>query len=1128
MERPVDAHETHAVPTRAGVGRTGRRRREGAEPVLVVLVVAERDERLVLAPVVPAQPVPRHARLDALGQDALLVLDGQGAEDAVGVVERVPAADLGERRRRQLLRVADDDDAARPAHRPDGVGDADLRRLVEHDKVEQVLLDGEEPGEGVRAHEHARQHASDEVAVRRHEAAHPEPAALSCELAPERTDLPDGGGRVERSRADDLAGDRGALQVTDRARRRGEPLDGVLLDHGVEPVEPGRHAALASRRERDAPTERVDRGRGVDGAEEQHLAGGEQVGVPQRLERPDERDPAGQRHGVDLGRAIRAAPGGHRVVRGPCRSALGGRDPAPDDAHVRAPPRDLLGRRRDRRHERRRRPCELVERLDCPGRQGAAHPVGQQLAQGPDERVRGRVVTVRVDRCTRPGQPLDLRGQLVEGLGHHRVPGRGQRDAGELLGAERQVAGRSLQCSERGRELQDASRLDDRPEPQTRSQAVGDRGKTPAPHEPARRSRGVRLDGELTERQREHVGHHEIEPGVRGSPERGHLVDEGLGGLAPAGSAGVVELVERHTVCRSEVGERRQVDVMTRGSQGRRRGADVQGRRPQGGVDRTDGTRHGRDVDPRRVGEPDEPPGVVGPRAGRLGGVREQLESASDAREPRGPRGVEQVDRDREHRPERRAPGGSAGRAAAEREEARARRVEGQPRTVRRVQPLRVPGQGRPGGAQRLELGLEALLVDPDRVVERSPDLGTHGGRLAALVVQVERERPEAHLVEPRAHDVEGCALLGDEQDPLAVGDSPREQVRDGLRLAGPGGALEHEGPSGDRVGHRRQLGRVRRHRAGSGELVEVGAPRVDVGRCRGRRVDERVGRRLDQVPDQRVRRQHRPVLVEVLPQPVLRELEDREVDRLLDPVPETFGCERRAHREQRRAQVDSGAVLGGLGETGHGQAVHLPQLLEQAVVGGAGTGLVELEAVRALPRPRHEADRDQHEGRAQLATVEGPHERAERDVEVVGPGLLDDRACLVREGAQPAGVRGGRQVGEQRGALVEQLGALVVREVASGADPARHLDLVELVRGEQVDRVSAVQRVLDGSQVTRGDGERDRRPRREVEEPVAQGQVEQGVLPLPHARGHGRDRGYRRGGELGGGRWCATVRLLL
>ena len=59
--------------------------------------------------------------------------------------------------------------------------------------------------------------------------------------------------------------------------------------------------------------------------------------------------------------------------------------------------------------------------------------------------------------------------------------------------------------------------------------------------------------------------------------------------------------------------------------------------------------------------------------------------------------------------------------------------------------------------------------------------------------MQVEHEVAQADPVEPADDGVDGRALLGDEQHPLAVGRQGGDEVGDGLRLAGAGRAVHDE-----------------------------------------------------------------------------------------------------------------------------------------------------------------------------------------------------------------------------------------------------------------------------------------------------------------------------------------------
>src|SRR5690349_2214126 len=80
------------------------RRGERIQPVLVVVVVGERDQTLVPAPVVPVEPALGEPRGDALVEDALELFE----RIVVGCVVITSAA-LEERRGGQLLGVSNHD-----------------------------------------------------------------------------------------------------------------------------------------------------------------------------------------------------------------------------------------------------------------------------------------------------------------------------------------------------------------------------------------------------------------------------------------------------------------------------------------------------------------------------------------------------------------------------------------------------------------------------------------------------------------------------------------------------------------------------------------------------------------------------------------------------------------------------------------------------------------------------------------------------------------------------------------------------------------------------------------------------------------------------------------------------------
>ena len=83
-------------------------------------------------------------------------------------------------------------------------------------------------------------------------------------------------------------------------------------------------------------------------------------------------------------------------------------------------------------------------------------------------------------------------------------------------------------------------------------------------------------------------------------------------------------------------------------------------------------------------------------------------------------------------------------------------------------------------------------------------------------VVDEARQLVEAALAQPGVDDVDRRPLLAHEQDPLAAGDVVGDEVRDRLRLAGPGRSLDDEALAVRARGDRGDLRAVRRERRGS------------------------------------------------------------------------------------------------------------------------------------------------------------------------------------------------------------------------------------------------------------------------------------------------------------------------
>ena len=259
--------------------------------------------------------------------------------------------------------------------------------------------------------------------------------------------------------------------------------------------------------------------------------------------------------------------------------------------------------------------------------------------------------------------------------------------------------------------------------------------------------------------------------------------------------------------------------------------------------------------------------------------------------------------------------------------------------------------------------------------------------RLAGLVaVQFEHEVAERDLLQLGLDDLERGELLGDEEDRLATLHRRCDEIGDGLRLAGAGRPLDHQGLLGKRRLQRRCLAGVGREDEGQiGEvpvvrlmrgLVEPDAPGLLAGQERG---DER-------------RAQRPPVLrpvrrVEVAPQQDLAEVEEAERHEAADR-PARLVLHRLAHRpEVGLRPLETGDVR---------------QFDPEAVLQLLGEAEVALDVLAAVREPRDAAAPDRRLGelcrhedeRREQAAIRpgriGPVEEAERDEQRVGAGLLD------------------------------------------------------------------------------------------------------------------------------------------
>ena len=94
--------------------------------------------------------------------------------------------------------------------------------------------------------------------------------------------------------------------------------------------------------------------------------------------------------------------------------------------------------------------------------------------------------------------------------------------------------------------------------------------------------------------------------------------------------------------------------------------------------------------------------------------------------------------------------------------------------------------------------------------------------------MQVERELAQPHLVEAFAHHLQRRTFFRNEKHPLPRGHGVRQQVGDGLRLAGARRALQHKGGPCLRGRDGLKLGRVRGDREVGRQPVKVVAGLAD------------------------------------------------------------------------------------------------------------------------------------------------------------------------------------------------------------------------------------------------------------------------------------------------------------
>ena len=189
--------------------------------------------------------------------------------------------------------------------------------------------------------------------------------------------------------------------------------------------------------------------------------------------------------------------------------------------------------------------------------------------------------------------------------------------------------------------------------------------------------------------------------------------------------------------------------------------------------------------------------------------------------------------------------------------------------------------------------------------VERAPQRLADLGGLHAVVVKVEQQVADARLLAQSAgDDIEGRGLLRHEHDGPPLRQGTEDQVRHGLRLARPRRPLDHEAAPGRGVGHHPRLIGVGDQRQVLNNLVKIVHRAGRIDRIRERR---RGGARgLQEVTDQRVGGDGRPVLLQVLPHAVGGETEQPQVHGALDNITTARPAQPTTHPLQGGLDIDA------------------------------------------------------------------------------------------------------------------------------------------------------------------------------------------------------------------------------
>ena len=306
--------------------------------------------------------------------------------------------------------------------------------------------------------------------------------------------------------------------------------------------------------------------------------------------------------------------------------------------------------------------------------------------------------------------------------------------------------------------------------------------------------------------------------------------------------------------------------------------------------------------------------------------------------------------------------------------------------------------------AQTLEpqrFGAPGVLVDLAPCLPRFLELCQHVELSGFTGVQFQAKLPQTDFAQAPIHHVEGCDLFGDEEHAPALGQALRDQVRDGLALAGARWPDQHE----VFATHGRHYGAKLRRVGRQGAKALLGSE-FDIEPLRAWKRHASgvaLARCIDEVSNHRVLAQLIGAFAQVLPHQVLGEREHRQYH-VLAHLPALDVLNSVGNRFPDGGDVEAGFVLGQLA---FGDAeVELEVLAQHLDQRRIETRLVVVQAEgeagpRALAVQR---DRHQHEGcpASPGLIVARPGQKTHRQIERIGAALLQRRACRAVQLDQP------------------------------------------------------------------------------------------------------------------------------